>query len=259
MPSWLDIRANKDAYPDDLQIEVKGEKMTLGEFRKELGPVSEFTKQTQKLSQERDQATQAYHQAAAQQQQAQALLQQLQQQRQQTVNPHAGYDPLDPMTVYRQDAAFSPVVGYMDRQIDDLKSTVRQQAQYLQQATVAMNTARYEGQLQKLKEKNAELDTTKLAQFTTEFYSKGPDLDAAFKLYTYDERLKHATDEAERRGYDKAKAEPPAPPAPGGRRGFGTPAPHALPNNLDERVTLAMQDGALMRDLEQGLSELQHG
>ncbi len=258
MPSWLDVRANKEKYPDDMTIEINGEKLTLGEYRKELGPVSEFTKQTQKLSQERDQAMQAYQQTQAQAAQMQAQLQQLQQARA-TVANQAG-NPLDPINPYRQDPAFAPLVSYYDSQIDQMKSLIQQQQQHLQQATVAVNAWRYSSQIDDLKKQDDTLDAQRLAAFTTELYTKGPDVQAAYKLMTYEDKLKKAETDAERRGYDRAKAEPPAPPMPGGRRGAGRPAgAPELPKNLDARVGLALQDGELMNGLAQGLQELSNG
>lgn len=257
--SWLDLRANKEQYADDLTIEVNGEKMTLGDFRKELGPVSEFTKQTQKLAQERDQAMSAYQQSQAQVQQHQALLAQMQQARQQAVQTN-GVNPLDPMNPYRQDAAFSPLVTYYDQQIEQLKGLIQQQASHMQQANVAMNAWRYSTQIDKLKTQYPDLDPQRLAQYTTEFYTKGPDVEAAHKLMTYEDRIKRAEQDAERRGYERAKAEPPAPPMPGGRRGGMRPADDIqLPKSLDARATLALQDGELMTNLAAGLQELSNG
>src|SRR5215469_1313044 len=256
---WDELRTNKEKFPDDTTVEIGGEKLTLGEYRKKMGPVSEFTKHTQKLSEENKQAIQAYQQSQAQLAQAQAMLKQAEQARQMAAQQPAP-DLLNPLTPYRTDPAFSPLVAYYDREIDQLKQIVKEQAGYLQQSTTAMNAYRYGTEMEKLKETDKDLDTQKLAAYTTDLYTRGPDVRAAHRLMTYDDTIKRLEKDAEQRGYERAKAEPPAPPTPGGRRGGGRPSGEKpLPTDLNGRVSLAVQDADLMRGLEQGLNELANG
>jgi hypothetical protein len=155
MPDLVKMMTDKTTYPDDLTIEVHGEKMTMKEWRDGLGLKQEFHKHTDEI---------------------------------------------------------------------------------------AVNSWRYDSQLKRLKEQDTDLDTQALAKYTSDLYSRGPDVETAYRLFTEEKRLKKQVEEAEKRGYDKAKAEPPAPPMPGGRRGSAGKAPLDLPKDLNARMQLALQD-----------------
>lgn len=227
------LYSDRAAYPDEMTIEIQGEKMSLKDWRDGLGLKSEFTKHTQELSGKTRQMEQILQQQQQREQMLQAQLAQAMAAR--GVDPRNAQE--DDLAAYRSDPAFGPLVKLIENQ----QGTIGQLAQRMQMDEVSMNTYRYEQQLNRLKEKDPELDTQQLAEFTRNLYSKGPDIDAAYRLHTEEKRLKKATDDAERRGYEKAKAEPPMPPQPGGRRGGSAPAPE-LPKDWNSRAAMALQE-----------------
>lgn len=227
------LYSDRTAYPDEMTIEIQGEKMSLKDWRDGLGLKSEFTKHTQELSGKTRQMEQILQQQQQREQALQAQLAQAMAAR--GVDPRNAQD--DDLAAYRTDPAFGPLVKLIEHQ----QSTIGQLAQRMQMDEISMNSYRYQQQLDKLKEKDADLDTQQLAEFTRNLYSKGPDIDAAYRLHTEDKRFKKATEEAERRGYEKAKAEPPMPPQPGGRRGGSAPAPE-LPKDWNSRAAMALQE-----------------
>jgi hypothetical protein len=234
MPDLVKMMTDKTTYPDDLTIEVHGEKMTMKEWRDGLGLKQEFHKHTEKLSGEKKQLEAAMQEREGQLQQLQGQLAQAMARR--GVNPAEAQD--DDLSAYRSDPAFGPLVKLIDKQ----QQTMGQLAQRMQMDEIAVNSWRYDSQLKRLKEQDTDLDTQALAKYTSDLYSRGPDVETAYRLFTEEKRLKKQVAEAEQRGYDKAKAEPPAPPMPGGRRGNAGKAPLELPKDLNARMQLALQD-----------------
>ncbi len=227
------LYSDKATYPDEMTIEIQGEKMSLKDWRDGLGLKSEFTKHTQDLSQKQKQMEQIL---AQQQQREQALQTQLAQAMQaRGVNLQHAQD--DDLAAYRSDPAFGPLVKLIEGQ----QATIGQLAQRMQMDEISVNSWRYQQQLDRLKEKDPELDTQALAEYTRNLYSKGPDIDTAYRLSTEEKRMKKLEADAEKRGYEKAKAEPPMPPQPGGRRG-GTPNAPELPKDWNSRAALALQE-----------------
>ena len=227
------LYSDKQTFPDEMTIELGGEKMSLKEWRDGLGLKSEFTKHTQELSGKAKQQDAALQQAQQREQQLQAQLAQAMQRR--GVEPARAQD--DDLSAYRQDPAFGPLVKLIEQQ----QGTIGQLAQRMQMDEIAMNSHRYQTQLDKLKDKDPDLDTQALARYTHDVYSQGPNVELAYRLHTEDKRFKKATEEAEKRGYDKAKAEPPIPPQPGGRRGAPANAPE-LPKDPNQRIAMALQE-----------------
>jgi len=227
------LYSDKATYPDEMTIELGGEKMSLKEWRDGLGLKSEFTKHTQELSGKARQQEQVLQEMQRREQLLQGQLAQAMQAR--GVNPNNAQD--DDLAAYRTDPAFGPVVKLIEQQ----KAVIAQLAQRQQMDEIAVNSWRYQGQLERLKEKDADLDPQALAKFTHEFYGKGPDVEAAYRLFTEEKRMKKAVEDAEKRGYEKAKTEPPVPPQPGGRRG-GAAQEKALPADWESRKSMALQE-----------------
>ena len=227
------LYSDRATYPDEMTIEIQGEKMSLKDWRDGLGLKSEFTKHTQDLSTKHKQMETILQQ---QQQREQALQAQLAQ-----AMAARGMDPRkaqdDDLAAYRSDPAFGPLVKLIEGQ----QTTIGQLAQRMQMDEISVNSWRYQQQLDRLKEKDPDLNPQELAEYTRNLYSKGPDIDTAYRLHTEDRRFKKAVEEAERKGYEKAKAEPPMPPQPGGRRGGGAP-PAELPKDWNSRAAMALQE-----------------
>lgn len=231
------LYSDKTAYPDEMTVEIQGEKMSLKEWRDSLGLKSEFTKHTQELSGKQKQAEQVIQQMQQREAQMQQQLAQAMQQR--GVNPANAQD--DDLAAYRQDPAFGPLVKLIEAQ----QGTIGQLAQRMQMDEVAMNSYRYQQQLDKIKERDKDADPQEIARFTQQMYQRGPDVETAYRLMTEEKRIKHAVDEAEKRGYEKARTEPPIPPQPGRGRGGSVERSQELPKladgrpDMDARIKLA--------------------
>lgn len=227
------LYSDKTTYPDEMTVEIQGEKMSLKDWRDSLGLKSEFTKHTQELSQKQKQMEtilqqQQQREAQLQQQLAHAM-------QRQGIDPRHAQD--DDLAAYRQDPAFGPLVKLIENQ----QSTIGQLAQRMQMDEIAVNSWRYQTQLDKLKEQDPELDPQAVARFTQELYQKGPDVHTGYRVMTEEKRLKKATEEAEKRGYERAKAEPPIPPQPGGRRAAAAQS-EQLPKDWESRKAMALQE-----------------
>lgn len=231
---------DRTKYPDEMTVELGGEKMSLKDWRDSLGLKSEFTKHTQAQSAKQQQQEQLLQQMQLREQQYQTQLAQAMQRR--------GMDPsaaqTDDLAAYRTDPAFGPLVKLIEAQ----QGTIGQLAQRMQMDEIAMNSWRYQTHLDKLKERDPEINPQEIAQYTQELYQKGPDVEVAYRLKTEERRMKQAVDEAEKRGYEKAKAEPPMPPQPGGRRGVNALAPE-IPKDMNQRMAQAAQEfGPALQD-----------
>lgn len=234
------VYSDRKTYPDEMTIEIQGEKVNLGDWRNSFGIKSEFTKHTQELSAKQKQMETIIQQQQQREAQLQQQLAHAMQQR--GVDPRHAQD--DDLAAYRQDPAFGPLVKLIEQQ----QGTIGQLAQRMQMDEVAMNSYRYQQQLDKIKEQDAEADPQAIARYTQEIWQKGPDVALAHRLMTEDKRIKKAVEEAEKRGYEKARSEPPVPPQPGGRRGSGVLNQPELPKtadgkpDLDARVRMAAQE-----------------
>lgn len=227
------LYSDRTTYPDEMTIEIQGEKMSLKEWRDSLGLKSEFTKHTQELSSKQKQMEQILQQQQLKEQQLQAQLAQAM--ARQGIDPRTVED--DDLAAYRTDPAFGPLVKRYDAQ----QRLVEQLAQRLQMNEVSMATSRYQTDLNKLKEQDPDVDVQQIANDTRELWNKGPDVNVAYRLRTEEKRIKKAVEEAEKRGYEKAKSEPPMPPSVGGRRGGGAPPPD-LPKDWEARKNMALQE-----------------
>ena len=205
-----------------------------------MGLKGEFTRHTQELSAKQKQAEQVIAQMQQREAQYQQQLAQAMQAR--GVNPAHAQD--DDLAAYRSDPAFGPLVKLIEAQ----QGTLGQLAQRMQMDEVAMNSYRYQQQLDKIKERDPDADPQEIARYTQQMYQRGPDVETAYRLMTEEKRLKKQVEEAEKRGYEKARSEPPMPPQPGGRRGVGMERSQELPKradgtpDMDARIKLAAQE-----------------
>ena len=234
------LYSDKTAYPDEMTVEIQGEKMSLKEWRDSLGLKSEFTKHTQELSEKGKQAGQVIQQLQQREAQLQQQLASAMQQR--GMNPAHAQD--DDLAAYRQDPAFGPLVKLIEAQ----QGTLQQLAQRQQMDEVAVNSWRYQQQLDKIKESDPDADPQEIARQTQQLWQKGPDVNIAHRLMTEEKGFKKAVDEAEKRGYEKARTEPPIPPQPGRGRGGSVERSQELPKladgrpDMDARIKMAAQE-----------------
>jgi len=233
MADLASLFSDKTKYPDDLTVEIQGERMTMKEWRDGLGLKNEFHAHNEKQSARQRQLEQIVQQREQEVQQMQGRLAQAM--RQQGVNPQHAQD--DDLSAYRSDPAFGPLVKLIEAQ----QGTIGQLAQRMQMDEVAWNSHRYQQQLDEIRKEDNDADPQAIARYTQEIYQKGPDVKLAHRLMTEEKRFKKATEEAEKRGYEKAKAEPPIPPQPGGRRAAQAQS-EALPKDWESRKAMALQE-----------------
>lgn len=238
MATWAEILSDPKTYGDDVKVSINGADMTIGDLRNQAGLKSEFTKATQKHAEERKQWE-------GQLQQHQQNQQYLQQQLQQAM-ARRGVDPADAtndeLSSYRQDPVFGPLV----KMIEGQKEVIGQLANRIHMDEVSVRSMRYQDDLKQLKQQDADLNTDELVKFTTDLYSKGPDIHQAHKLYRRERDLDLAVKDAEKRGYEKAKAEAPLVPMPGGRR-YSAPVATAAPKDMDEAESKVLQDPEILQ------------
>src|SRR5689334_8630228 len=101
MPDIAELYNNRTKYPDDLTVEIQGEKMTMKEWRDGLGLKTEFHSHTERLSAKQKQMEQILQQQQMKEQQLQAQLAQ--------AMARQGIDPRtveeDDLAAYRTDPA----------------------------------------------------------------------------------------------------------------------------------------------------------
>ena len=240
MDNLASLFSDKAKYPDDLTIEIQGERITMKEWRDGLGLKNEFHAHNEKQSARQRQLEQIVQERERQVQQMQGQLAQAM--ARQGVNPQHAQD--DDLSAYRQDPAFGPLVKLIEQQ----QGTIGQLAQRMQMDEVAWNSHRYQQQLDEIRKDDQDADPQAIARYTQEIWQKGPDVKLAHRLMTEEKRTKKAVEDAEKRGYDRARAEPPMPPQPRGRGGATGHGQPELPKtadwrpDMDARMRLAAQE-----------------
>ena len=238
MATLEEIVANRQAYPDDTTWDVGGGvTVKLKDLRDTLIPKGEMTRMTQAAAEEKRQYQQKLQQYEAQM---------TEMARRATMPaPPSGTDPLQP---YLDDPTFGPLAKQLREVAENQKAIMQQTRQHEQVwwAQQHLNT------IEKLKSQDKDLDDQKIQGLIGFAKQHGlANLDHAYRLMTDDTRIKRAADEAEKRGYDKAKAEPPPPPIPAGR--VAATSPNA-PKSFEEAKQAARAEPEIMRGITPGMA-----
>lgn len=226
-----EVLTDRTQYPDDTKVTLaNGKETTVGEMRNKLGLKSEFHAHTTKIADEKRQLESKY------QQDMQAAAQAIQQAQQASTRATGTPDNFE---AYLSDQTFGPMAKRIQA-LDAQMAKIGAIEQRMQQHEQAFLTDKYSQVLTKLKQADPNLNQQELAQFAQ---AKGIyNLDDAYSLYTEKSRMEKAVKDAEAKGYERAKKEPPVPPMP--RGGVAKP-PADAPKNLNEAFEKLKQDPQL--------------
>ena len=231
MATIQEVLADKKTYADDLKWDLgNGVAVTVGDLRSSVMSKGAVKDIEERYAKEKNELQQAY----------QIAMTNMQQERQQTqaqqVSQQAGGDGLEP---FMNDPYWRPL-AQKAQMADTLAKRMEMLEKRIQSDEQAVLTDRYSQVLRSLKEKDPDLDVSALAGFaqSRQIYN----LDDAYRLHTEEKRFAKATQEAEARGYQKAKAEPPLPPMP--RGGMFVP-PADAPTSLNEGFEALKRDPML--------------
>jgi len=242
MATWEDVLKNREQYPDTMEVPNLG--VTVGQLRDGFVPKADLTNATTQQAQKHKQQLEQFQNAA--QAREQMFQQQLAQAMQrQGVNPNnAAEDDLSP---YRSDPTFGPLV----KALDATRQQNQQLMQRVQMDEVSVRTMRYQDELNQLKKEHPDLNERELADYTAKLWQGGPDLKVAKRLYTYDQDIKRIETEAEKRGYEKAKAEPPVVAMPGHGRRSRSSANEPKPKDMKQAAEMALNDPEIMSTFQE--------
>ena len=244
MANLQDVLQNREKYPDTQEIDIGGQKMTLGELRNDMIPKGDMTKATQRLSEEK----RALEQNVTELQSAYQGLQS------QLTTMVAGRTMADgtpartsPLAELEADPLLGPVIAELRAVRADLSkandTNERLQRQQVEMATTYIQDG-YRRRIADLRAKDASLDPQALINFAVS--RNMPDIEMAYQLMTEDSRLKQRESEAEKRGYEKGKQEVVIPPMSSGRRMTMAPPPEGV-KDLEGAKEAALNDPAIER------------
>lgn len=240
MATLQDILNNRETYPDSQEIEMMGQKMTLGSLRADLIPKGDFTRATQKLSDDKARLESSQAQLQEAYNGLQAQLKTLVDARGQQPSQNGAMSDMDALAA---DPLLGPLVKTMQRieqriEADSKRYDVIQNTQKEMVTEYLKNE--YRRKLSDMKRDHPDLSEPTLIDFATKHQIA--DLDLAYKLMTVDTRVEQTAREAEQRGYDKGKTEvQQVPPILPGRRMMGPPPTEGI-KTLDEAERAAVND-----------------
>ena len=244
MANLQDVLLNREKYPDTQEIDIGGQKMSLGDLRNDVIPKGDMTKATQKLSEEKRALEQNVTELQSAYQGLQGQLSTLLAGRTTADGTPARTSPLSDLEA---DPLLGPVIAELRAVRADLSkandTNERLQRQQVEMATTYIQDG-YRRRIAELQSKDAALDPHALIQFAVS--RNMPDIDMAYQLMTEDSRLKQRETEAEKRGYEKGKQEVVIPPISSGRRMTVAPPPEGV-KDLDSAKDAALNDPTIER------------
>jgi hypothetical protein len=248
--SWNNVLRNRDAYPDEMVVEMNGASIALGELRNVVVPKEDMTRLTQGWSQ-RDRE----NQARIDQLQAQ-LAERLSAANDQAANTYESSSPFPtngtPLVDYERDPILGPIFQASKMSLE-------------RQARTEANLERVEKMLQGIGSQLGQwpvmmaldqikrndpygVDPQELVQHALAQRQGPPDLNSAYTLLTREKREAAIREEAEKAAYAKAKQELARGQVP--FQPFGPPQSMATPEptyaSLDEAEQAAVMDPEML-------------
>lgn len=242
MPTFDQLIEDKKSYPDDTKITMAdGVEVTLGQLRGGFMKDADYRRKTSDLARQREEFERDRVEREHALQDAEARLQEL---AKQVVGAHPGATRDEVADILAQDPVAQRLIQRIEQQDGVLKQLV--------EAVVSMDKRFKEGAMEymanqhrrvlaHLKQQDPDLDEAELVRFAKE---RGiPRLDTAYREMNHDKILeterKKAAEEAEKKGYERAKRELATPTIP--VRTAPRSAPDA-PKTMDEALDRAMRD-----------------
>lgn len=242
MPTFDELIADKKTYPDDTKITMAdGVEVTLGHMRGGFMKDADYRRKTADLARHREEFDRDRTEREHALQDAETRLQEL---AKQVVghNPTATRD--DVADILAQD----PVAQRLVNRIEQLEGAFKPLAEAIvsmdkrfKDDAMANMVTQHRRALAYLKQQDPNLDETELVNFAKT--RQIPRLDDAYRLMKHDDLLgaerKKAAEEADKKGYERAKREAAAPQIPVRRAPQSAPD---APKSLDEALERAVRD-----------------
>jgi hypothetical protein len=242
VPTFDELIADKKTYPDDTKVTMAdGVEVTLGHLRGGYLKDADYRRKTADLARQREEFDRDRTEREQALQDAETRLQEL---AKQVVGAHPEKTRDEVADILAQD----PVAQRLVARLEQLEGAFKPLAEAvvsldnrLKQDAMANMVNQHRRALAYLKEKDSELNEEELIRYAKS--RQIPRLDDAYRLMKHDDLLaaerKKATEEADKKGYERAKRELSAPQIP--VRRLTQSAPDA-PKNLDEALDRAVRD-----------------
>lgn len=242
MPTFDELIADKKTYPDDTKVTMAdGVEVTLAHLRGGFMKDADYRRKTADLARHREEFDRDRTEREHALQDAETRLQEL---AKQVVGAHPKADRDEVADILAQD----PVAQRLVTRIEQLEGAFKPLAEAIvnmdrrfKEDTMSNLVNQHRRALAYLKQQDPELNEEELINFAKT--RQIPRLDDAHRLMNHDKTLaaerKKATDEADKKGYERAKRELSAPQIP--VRRVSERAPDA-PKNLDEALDRAVRD-----------------
>jgi len=245
-----ELLTNREAYPDDREVVIGEQKVTLKELRDRLIPKGEFTRATQRaaelerLARQRDEELRQAQLSLAQ------VLQARENAGQQTPTTPSG--EVD-WQVLQNDPLLRPLVQRLEaaqRVAEAAAKRLEQAEARLAQHEQTYIADRYLQTLERLAQDHPNLDRqqvlAKAAEIGQQWQQYGPDLRHVVTLLTHEDAVKQAREQGYHEGLSKGKEEARLPYLPGTTRAPVAPQPSPF-QSLDELEDAAARDPDILR------------
>ena len=223
-----EILHNREAYPDDREIDLFGTKITVKQLRDGLVHKGDLTRAGQAWAQEKAQlesSLQGYQTQLAEALRAAEARGDVER------NRRGGFS--------KEDLLADPVLGPMVRDLDDRTKRLEALEERAKQHELIYVTNQYKSQLDQFRTQYPDLDQAAMLQFAKE--RNLTDLEVARRAYTYDSALEKAKAEARAAGVEEGKKQARVTHVPFGTRRAAAPNPNA-PKSLAEAEQVAASD-----------------
>lgn len=251
MATLDEIVANKEQYPDDITIDVKGVQFRLGDLRGGYMKDADYRKKTTELATSRKQFEQSRLGFEQEREAAKAELDQIARGIFEKAIQHGGT-----RTEAIQDVEDDPKIKALNDKIDALNKGIetittnfKAVKDRLDSGERAFMADQHRRALMVIKQHDPEVDTDELVRYAHENHVAR--LDLAYRLYTEEARMKKAVEQAKKEGEKVGKETAlmdSQPTIPSARRFFRRDdADDKQPKNWDEAVGAASKDPEIVK------------
>lgn len=228
MAGWDEILKDRTRYPDTMTVKIGDGDVALGDLRNGVVPKGDMTKLTQQAAQQK-QALEGQVRTLGQQ-----LAAAMKTGGTEPGNIGTGTMDEDDLTPYINDPTFGPMARKLQRVLDGQKQIAERQAN--SERSAWMN--HHMGTLADIRKSDPNVDVQALLGFASQ---RGlPNLKDAYDLMTRDSQIEKVRQDAEKVGFEKARAEAP-PHIPLGTRRAPALADTA-PKTFDDAEAAALSD-----------------